>query len=79
MAREATRGGQLGVGALDGEAVSEPVDIPGGVVVDVGEAEGFEPARGAWAQVSETVPAVHDDVAAEIELLRGFAVQLLER
>jgi hypothetical protein len=43
----------FGVRALDRQPVCEPVGLPGVVVVDLGEAECFEPARGSWAQVSE--------------------------
>ena len=49
-----------------------------GVVVDAGEAESGEPARGAWTQVSEAVPAVDDDVASPIQPLGRFGVQLRE-
>jgi hypothetical protein len=51
---------ELGV-SLDREVVGEPVGLAGDVVVDVCEAERFEPARGSWAHVSEVVVAVDDD------------------
>jgi hypothetical protein len=65
---------ELGV-SLDREVVGEPVGIAGDVVVDVLEAECFEPARGSWAHVSEVVGAAHDDRATAIE---GSGAALVE-
>jgi hypothetical protein len=48
-------------------------------VVEAGEPESGEPARGAWTQVSEAVPAVDNDVAYRIQLLGRLCVQLRER
>jgi hypothetical protein len=59
--------------------VGEPVDLPKGVVVDLGEPERFEPARGSWAQVSEGVPAIQHHRTIGIERDGTFSGQLLER
>jgi len=52
---------------FNGEVVREPVGFAGDVVVDVLEAERFEPARGSWTHVSGVVVAVDDDRPAPIE------------
>jgi DnaK suppressor protein len=71
--------GDVGVRALTGQSVREPVDLAGGVVVDVLEPERFEPPRGSRAKVSEAVPAVDDHRARPIERVGAGAVELLER
>jgi hypothetical protein len=43
------RGDDVAGLALNREVVCEPVGLAGNVVVDVLEAERFEPARGSWA------------------------------
>jgi hypothetical protein len=57
----------------------EPVDLPGHVVVDLGEPERFEPARGSCAEVSERVPAVDDDRTPALEHSCALGSQALER
>src|SRR6185312_7812201 len=69
----------FGVLALNWQPVREPVSLPRLVVVDLGEAERFEPARGSWAQVSERVPAVHDHWPSPIQHGGALSCQLLER
>jgi hypothetical protein len=58
--------------------VGEPVGLAGGVVVDVLEAERFEPTRGSWAQVSDIVVAVDDDRTPSVERARAVSVELFE-
>jgi hypothetical protein len=48
-AHEFARGDDVGCLPVDGEVACEPVGLAGNVVVDVLEAERFEPARGSWA------------------------------
>jgi hypothetical protein len=47
--------------------VGEPVGLTGYVVVDIGEPEGFKPARGSWAQVSKGVRAVNNDGTSAVQ------------
>jgi hypothetical protein len=49
------------------------------VVVDVLEAERVEPARGSWADVSESVPAVDDDRLGMVQRGGAVGVKPLER
>ena len=35
--------------AFERQVVRQPIDLPGRVVIDLGEPERFEPARGSWA------------------------------
>jgi hypothetical protein len=58
--------GLAGPRSLDGAPVDEPVDLARDVVIDLGEPERFEPARGSCAEVSERVPAVDDDGTAPV-------------
>ena len=48
-------------GSLKGQPVRAPVSLPGGVLVDLAEAEAFEPPRGPWAEVSLEIVAIDDD------------------
>jgi hypothetical protein len=48
-AHEFARGDDVAGLAVNREVVCEPVGLAGNVVVDVLEAERFEPARGSWA------------------------------
>ena len=64
--------------AFDGEAEAAPVGLAGGVVVDLLEADAFEPRRGSWAHVSLAVVAVDDHRSSLVEAARRFAVELLE-
>jgi hypothetical protein len=47
--------------------VGKPVGLAEHVVVDPGEPEGLEPARGSWAQVSQPIPAVDDHRAGAVQ------------
>jgi hypothetical protein len=47
--------------------VGEPVGLAEHVVVDPGEPEGLEPARGSWAHASQAVPAVDDHRAGAVQ------------
>jgi hypothetical protein len=51
---------RLVLGAFQGEAGRLPVGDAVDVVVNAGESECFEPARGSWRHVSEAVVAVDD-------------------
>ena len=79
MAGDAAGGRLVCSCAFAWQTVGEPVNLTWGVVVETGEAESGEPARGAWTQVSEAVPAVHDDIVSRIEPLSRLSVQLRER
>jgi hypothetical protein len=48
-------------------------------VVDRVEAECFEPPRGSWAQVSESVVAVDGDGSGPVQLRDGLGIERLER
>ena len=61
IAGKLSRGRDLLVLPFDRKVLRDPVDLAWEVVVDLGEAERFEPARGSWAEVSEPIPAVDDD------------------
>src|SRR5262249_45741636 len=65
--------------SLERETIGSPVGFAGGVVVDAGEADAFEPPRGSWAHVSLVVVAIDDHRPFAIELARGVAVDRLER
>jgi hypothetical protein len=67
-----------GLLALGLQAVGEPVGLAGDVVVDLGEAELFEPARGSGAHVSQRVMAVHDHRPVGVEPGGAGGVELLE-
>src|SRR5439155_4329483 len=56
-----------------------PVGFAGGVVVDAGKAERFEPRRGSWAHVSLVVVAVDDHRPLPVELPSRHGVERLER
>jgi hypothetical protein len=60
VARKPTGGRGINLLAVDRQVVFKPIDLARHVVVDLGEPERFEPARGSWAHVSKRVPAVHD-------------------
>ena len=68
--------GTIGVFAFVGQPVGEPVGLAQHVEVDVGEAEGLEPARGSGARVSEAIQAVDDDRPAVVELAGGGRVRI---
>ncbi len=68
----------VGGGAFHGKVVGQPVDLARDVVVDLGEAERFEPARGSWAHVSKSVPAVDDHRPVPVEAGRRGGVEGLE-
>src|SRR5207244_2267544 len=78
-AQPATGGGPVGEGAFGGQVVGQPVDLAGSVVVDVGEAETFEPARGSGTHVSKAVPAVDGSRSGGIELGGAAGGEGLER
>ena len=52
---------------LDLAAIDKPVDLAGDVVVDLAEAQRFEPAPGSCTEVSEGVPAVDDHRPLPVE------------
>jgi hypothetical protein len=65
--------------AFEREPEGAPVGLAGGVVVDTGEADAFEPPRGSWAQVSLVVVAVDDHRRPTVEKRRRVLVERLER
>lgn len=65
--------------ALEVEAVSDPVDLAWRVVVDLLETQCGEPARGAWAHVSQGIPAVHRHRLAAIQRAYRARGQPLQR
>ena len=79
VAHHAASGGRLRVVTLDRQFVGQPVDLARDVVVDLGEPECVEPARGSCAEVSERVPAVDDHGPLAVEHARGRRIELLER
>jgi len=69
-------GGQL---PFCGQAGGGPVLLAAGVIVDLREAEAFEPPRGPRAQVSLEVETVDDDGAITLrQPRRRFGVELLQ-
>jgi len=76
---EVARGRPLGLRSLARQAVRSPVLLPRDVVVDLSEAQGLEPPRGPWAQVSLVVVAVDDDWSIAPQDASGLAAQLLKR
>jgi hypothetical protein len=69
---------QPGLLSLGGKPVGQPVLFARDVVVDLLEAQRFEPARGSRAEVSYVVPAVDDDRPRLVQAGRGGGVELLE-
>ncbi len=76
--RDFQRSAWAGIGSHGRQPGSEPVDLPGGVVVHV-EVQALEPPRGPWTHVSQAVPAVDDHRAYAVENVGDAVVQLLER
>jgi hypothetical protein len=79
MAQVPANRGRVGAGPRHSEVAGEPVDLAGYVVIDFGEPERREPARGSGAEVSKGIPAVDDDRACAVESGRGGGVERLER
>jgi hypothetical protein len=58
--RQVTGARAMRVPTFNWQSGCEPVELAGGIVVHLAEAERFEPARGSWAHVSGAIPAIHD-------------------
>jgi hypothetical protein len=67
LAEQVLGAGDVGLFTFGGKSVGEPVGLAERVVVDPGEPEGLEPARGSWAQVSQPIPAVDDHRAGAVQ------------
>jgi hypothetical protein len=65
-------------GPLGRPSGCDPIDLAGGVVVDLIEAELFEPPRGPGAHVSKAIPAVDHDWSGWVKRSYGAAIELLE-
>jgi hypothetical protein len=63
---------------LGGKSRRHPVQNPVHVVINLGEAETFEPPRGSWAEVSSRVPAIHDHGATRVEPGSHLGIHLAE-
>ena len=67
LAEQVLGAGDVGLFPFGGKSVGKPVGLAEHVVVDPGEPEGLEPARGSWAQVSQPIPAVDDHRAGAVQ------------
>ena len=67
LAEQVLGAGDVGLFPFGGKSVGEPVGLAQHVVVDPGEPQGLEPARGSWAQVSQPIPAVDDHRAGAVQ------------
>jgi len=64
--------------ALGRKAGGEPVELAGGVVVDLRESEALEPPRGPWTEISGRVPAVDDDGRVLVEFACRLRLDLAQ-